>query len=478
MSFMLVLQVLRRRIWIVGLAFLATIAGAVIVLLVVPPRYDAVATASIDPSLPNDPVSGQGTGPQNILILQGNLISLAKSNQVALGVVKRLNMDANPVTQTQYRNSKESGLLEIDQYLAAQLVNNVEPRFIGGSNVMSLTYKGSDPRQAATLANAFMSSFIDAAIGLKVDAAQKASLWLSPQVEKSREDLSAARDRLARFQSEAKLLAPSGGDSENDQLIAATSELTKAKADLLALQSQLAAPALTAAGSNEAQSLDLATLGNLRTGLSAIDSEIAKLQTEVGANNPRLQEKFNVRQSLQRQLDAQVEDYRKKLKDRIATQTGKIAQLEKVRAAQLTDMIKIQAQRDQLSTLMHDVAFYQEETERMQRAANHSRLQSQLSFSNISVVDTATPPTSVAFPKPMIIGLLSVAAGLALGVLLALLTEALDRRVRTSQDLRNAVDVPLLGEMIDTKPKTASFLSRIRPRLRIGARPPRLPAKA
>jgi capsular polysaccharide biosynthesis protein len=202
------------------------------------------------------------------------------------------------------------------------------------------------------------------------------------------------------------------------------------------------------------------------------------LQTEVGVNNPRLQEKFNVRHSLQKQLDTQVDEYRKKLKDRISTQTGKIAQLEKVRAERLTDMIHVQAQRDQLSTLVHDVVFYQEETERMQRAANHSRLQSQLSFSNISIVDYATPPTSVSFPKPLVVGLLSVCAGMALGVLLALVAEVLDRRVRTSQDLRNAFDVPLLGEMIDIKPKKASFVSRFKPRLRIGARPPRLPAKA
>jgi uncharacterized protein involved in exopolysaccharide biosynthesis len=478
MSFMLVLKVLRRRIWIVGLAFFATLTGALLVLLLVPARYDAVATASIDPAIPSDPVGGLPTSAQNAQILQGNLLALAKSNQVALGVVKSLNMDASPAAQLQFRNSNDSGLLDIQQYLAAQLSLSVDPKFVQGSNVMTITYKGSEPRQAAAIANAFMSSFIDAAIAQKVDAAQKASSWLSPQVDKIRIDLADARDRLAKFQSESKLLAPSAADAENDQLVAATNELSKAKAELVALQSQLTAPALTAAGSNDAQSLDLQTLGNLRSGLSSIDSDIAKLQTEVGANNPRLLEKFSVRQSLQKQLDTQVDEYRKKLKDRITTQIGKIVQLEKVRAERLTDMIYVQAQRDKLSTLMHDVAFYQEETERMQRAANHSRLQSQLSFSNIAVVDTATPPTSVSFPKPLIVGLLSVAAGMALGVLLALLTEAIDRRVRTSQDLRFAVDAPLLGEMIDIKPKKPSLLSRFRPRLRIGGRGIHLPAKA
>src|SRR5208283_6067526 len=95
MSLKLVLQVLRRRLWILALAFLATLVGATLFLLLVPSRYDAVATASIDPGV-TDPVSGQLSGGGSILILQGNLVALAKSNQVALAVVKRLNLDADP----------------------------------------------------------------------------------------------------------------------------------------------------------------------------------------------------------------------------------------------------------------------------------------------------------------------------------------------------------------------------------------------
>ena len=148
MSFMLVLQVLRRRFWIVGLTLLSTAIGAILMLLLVPPRYDGVATASIDPSI-SDPISGAISGPGAIMILQGNLMALAKSNQVALAVVNRLNMAADPATQEAYQQSPDSGILDIKQWLANQIVDRVEPKFGGGSNVMILTYKGSSPQQAA-----------------------------------------------------------------------------------------------------------------------------------------------------------------------------------------------------------------------------------------------------------------------------------------------------------------------------------------
>ncbi len=77
MSLMPIIQVLRQRLWIVAVAFLSTLVGAWVLLLLVPPRYDATTSASIDPSV-NDPVSGQSISSQLMSIVQGNLIALAR----------------------------------------------------------------------------------------------------------------------------------------------------------------------------------------------------------------------------------------------------------------------------------------------------------------------------------------------------------------------------------------------------------------
>jgi polysaccharide biosynthesis transport protein len=467
MSFTLVLLVLLRRIRIVGVTFLATLFGAALVLLLLPARYDGIATASIDPSIA-DPVSGMTTSaPGSIMILQGNLVALAKSNQVALGVVNRLQLDAAPRTQADYQSSSDSGLVGIKQWVANQLIDHVNLSFAAGSNVMTLTYKGSAPEQAASFANAFMSSFIDAAIAMKGSASQKAAAWYAPQMDKIRSDLADAREKLARFQSESKLLTALTADSENDQLIAVTADLTRAKGELVALQTQFNSPAPTAATSNDAQTIDLQTFAALRSNLSNIDADIAKTQLETGANNPKLLEKLALRTSLQKQMQAAIDDYRKKLADRIATQTERVATLQKAYAERLDNMVNIQGQREQLVSLTRQVVFFQEELERLQRAASQARLQSQLSFSNITMIDTATPPMSVAFPKPIIVIPLSILAGLSLGCLFALVAEALDRRLRVADDLQFVTHAPLLGVMTNVHPKQPSRWSRLRAWIRL-----------
>jgi capsular polysaccharide biosynthesis protein len=63
----------------------------------------------------------------------------------------------------------------------------------------------------------------------------------------------------------------------------------------------------------------------------------------------------------------------------------------------------------------------------------------------MTVLDKAVPPVDPAFPKPLIVMPVGIVAGLALGLILALLAEAADRRVRFPLDLELAAAAPFLG---------------------------------
>jgi uncharacterized protein involved in exopolysaccharide biosynthesis len=235
-----IFNILLRRLWIVLIAFFSTMTGAGIVYLLVPPRYDAVSTASLDTGQ-TDPVTGQMSGAMSIGLLQGNLVALANSNRVALDVVKRLNLASNRDTIDEYRASASFGRMDINQWLANQIQAKADAKFAPGSNVLSITYKSPSPNQAALLANAFMSTFIDAALERKVESAQQTADWFAPQTDKLRAELNVARDRLTEFQRNAKLLSPGsgGGDSDTSHLMAVTNDLSSEKTELAALQSRL-----------------------------------------------------------------------------------------------------------------------------------------------------------------------------------------------------------------------------------------------
>src|SRR5690348_5094881 len=128
MSVSQVLVILLRRGWIVILALLTTAIVAGGVLLFVPGGYDAVATVSIDPGSV-DPISDATTGLGAIGLIQGNIISLVKSEPVASDVVRRLHLTDNPRIPESFRKSSSFGRESIEEWMAASLVTTVAPRF-------------------------------------------------------------------------------------------------------------------------------------------------------------------------------------------------------------------------------------------------------------------------------------------------------------------------------------------------------------
>ena len=447
MSVSQVLVILLRRVWIVALAFLTTMVVAGGVLLFVPSRYDAIATASIDPGSIN-PISetSDAAGSSMIMLMQGNMISLITSERVALDVVKRLNLTASPLVQQSFRGSSSFGHENVDEWMASILLKNVDPKFNLGTNVLSIKYKSDDPNQAALVANAFLAATIDGSIAMKAAAADQTARWFAPQLEDLRKELESARTALATFQAKANMVAPTtGGDSETSQYMAISGELSSATASLTAMQSRLASGSTEL--SNDPTDPDLQVLAGLKDRLSTSEAAIESAKGVLGANNPKMVADQANLASIRRQIAEATEKMQQHLKERISTTQSQIASLEAAQAQAQKKLIEVQAQRDRMGELQRDVGFRVEQLNARERAAEQAKLQSKLTFSDITVLDKATPPIDPAFPKQIIVIPVGIAAGLALGLLLALLAEATDRRVRFPPDLEFAAPAPFLGSL-------------------------------
>ncbi len=82
-------------------------------------------------------------------------------------------------------------------------------------------------------------------------------------------------------------------------------------------------------------------------------------------------------------------------------------------------------------------------------------MRGQISFVNVAPLDQAVPPTKPVFSRKRVILLLVLAAGfgLAVWVVLALLIEIFDRRIRTSVDLDHATGLYSIGTLVPARVK-------------------------
>jgi polysaccharide biosynthesis transport protein len=190
----------------------------------------------------------------------------------------------------------------------------------------------------------------------------------------------------------------------------------------------------------------------LKEKVSTSQSTIETAKGIIGSNNPKmLAEQANLAANRKQIADA-TERMRQHLKERIATTQDQIASLVAEQAAAQKTLIAVQGQRSRLDELQRDVAFRSEQLNARERALAETKLKTKLTFSDMTVLDKAVPPLAPAFPQPMKVIPVGVGAGVVLGLLLALLAEATDRRVRFPIDLEYAASGPFLGSLDAVRP--------------------------
>lgn len=455
-----ILLILWRRGWIIALTFLFSTFVALGILYFVPGRYDAVATASIDPG-GLDPVAEAGQSSASaISLMQGNMIELVRSDRVALDVVRRLNLTANPRVQALYRASESFGRENIDDWMAAGLAKSVDPKFIFGTNVLSIKYKSGDPNQAALIANAFLAATIDGTIAMKAATGDQTARWFAPQLDEVRKELENARAVLESFQKKTNVVAPtgSGTDTQASTLMSITQDLTNNKAALTSLETRLASGATDL--SIDPSDPDLQLVNGLKVKLTEAQTAVESVKTTLGANNPKIVAETANIAALRRQIAEATARMREHLKDRIATVKQQITALETAQAEAQKALIAAQAQRDRLIDLERDVAFRMDQLNTQEKMAAQAKLQSKLTFADIAVLDKAQPPIAPSFPKPMVVVPVGVGAGLTLGLILAMIAEMTDRRVRLPNDLEFASSAPLLGVIDASRRSVPRFSQR------------------
>ncbi|MFM5915020.1 MAG: hypothetical protein ACKOPR_09830, partial [Chakrabartia godavariana] len=114
---------------------------------------------------------------------------------------------------------------------------------------------------------------------------------------------------------------------------------------------------------------------------------------------------------------------------------------ERQRARVVGDRDKV----DQLQRMENDVALKRDQYLKAAQRFADLRLEADTTNAQITDMGPTTGSTTPSFPKrPLIIGS-ATAAGLGLGILLALLVELLNRRVRSEDDLNGAAGAPVFA---------------------------------
>jgi uncharacterized protein involved in exopolysaccharide biosynthesis len=394
-------RILRARWLLIVATTIFSLAGGVIAVQLLPPRWDAEAHVLLNLLKP-DPVTGEMLGGGASRAYIGTQIGLITDYSVIGQAVDKLGWLSDPNLIQQYQSRPSTDTRDFRRWAAQIIIDRTRVTAADNSSIINIIYTGSDPDSAKAVANAVTQSYVESSLATRRSDALKNADWYGLQAAKAKKSLELAQATETKF--------------ERDNNVVMTQD-ERTDVDSARLTAMAQTNVIEAGGGGEAT-------------LAEIDAQIKNASATLGPNHPDL---------------IALKAKRSAIAAAISQGGGRIQSAHGNRVDQQKALII--AERDKLSKLRNlhtEVELQRDFYNKTAQKEIDFRQQAAATDAGVTALGNASAPLSPSFPKvPLIVGG-SVGLGLGLGVLLALLIELLNRRVRGAEDLQSIMGVPLL----------------------------------
>ena len=439
--------ILRARYRVILAVLVFALVAALLVSLLIPKKYTAQTSLLIDARTP-DPVAGAGMSGVIAPSYMATQVDIIGGDLVAQRVVKMLKLDEDEETKIAWQKATQ-GRGSLDSWIAKDLQSGLLVQPARESNVININYKGTNADSVAKVANAFAQAYLDTNLSLKTEPARLYATWFDEQTKVSRAKLEASQARLSDYQQKAGIVSSDERvDYETTKLAQISTQLTSVQGETTDSQSKR-----NARGDTVAEVMQSSLINGLK-------ADVARLEAKVNENNVNLGVNHPLRQRGEAELAS--------LRNRLATESNRISasietayrvgkdrerELQSAVNAQKTKVLALNKQRDELNVYRRDVEADQRAYETVSQSASQTRLQSLTNQTNVVRLNTALAPIDPSSPKISINLLIAAFMGTLMGVGLALLLELMNRRVRSSDDLMQMLDLPVLANISSNSTK-------------------------
>lgn len=415
------LRILWAHRWVTVATTACTLIGAIIAVLIVPPRYEGVSRVMLNILKP-DPVTGEVIGGAAARTYIATQTEIIKDDEVAGRAVDALNWASSPDVITQYQTTNNGGA-DIRRWLAQRIIAGTTVQVVPGTNILEIGYRASTPSEAKSMANALRDAYIESTLDTRRREATRTADWYAVQAEKERALLNAADAAKTAF------------EKENDVIMQGDVDVDTARLRALSGQGGAApmmAPMLPATSPSAPQ-------------LAQLDAAIVQASKNLGPNHPQMLQLRAQRATLAQVVAQELAQSRAVAGAAAGAAAASANALQREVDAQTSKVIQKRDKIERLNQLQAEVNLRREQYNKSIARIAELRQEAAVADTGIATLAEAVMPQSPSFPnKPLILGG-SLGIGFGLGVLLSLLLELFGRRVRSVEDIRSSIDAPLLA---------------------------------
>jgi capsular exopolysaccharide synthesis family protein len=474
---------LKYRFLILGCFLAALVVGATITLLMTP-IYTAQATLQIDREAARvfnaeevAPVENMMQGEEFFQTQYG----LIRSRSLAERVIESLGLassnEALEAIGVEPPTAEGTAAAQAARRRAAvlkALQDNLSVAPVRGSRLVAVGYDNPNPVVAARIANGFAENFIQSNLDRKYQSSAYAREFLEERITQTKERLEAAERQLVAYAANQQIIniaEPSDGTSgsgateslTSNNLVALNAALVRTRAERVAAEERW----------RSARTSDLMTLPEVlqNPSIQRLTEQRAVLDAEyqqkLSIYQPDYPEMVRLKAQIE-EADAQIRSIAGNIRSSIQSQYEIAANQERSLQAQVNrltgDVLDLRDRSIQYNILQRELDTTRTLYEGLLQRYKEVGVTAGVTTNNISIVDRATPPREPSKPDMLLNMALAALLGLGLGVMGALILEALDETVATPDDVEKKLNVPVLGvvPLLDKGQTTAEALSDIR----------------
>jgi len=474
-----VLQIIAVRYKLILGVALAIVALTLVEVANIPPQYDAKALVLLDQRQNkvmdvNEVLSGLTTDQTSI----GNQLQILRSRDLIAHVIDKLGLDKETAAAPPARPTLLSQAMHWanprNWFGPANAVNPILPpkaqrrealinSILGSetvtvlelSSALQITFRSSDPKRAAQIANAIADAYVQDQVSAKLQATQKTSQWLADRLQELSSQMQASDAAVQEYKSDNNINETQNGGSVVDQQLAQlNAQLVSARSDLAEAQAKYEqAKQLQASG--KAQDLSQIFQAGMIAQLRSQQAELLRLKaqylTTFGPKHPKMLD-----------LESQLRDIDSKITEEVARVVATVANDVAVANARVQSLqgslTKIEGEsgvenkaKVKLTELEARAGSAHQLYQAFLEKFKETQSQEGAETADSRVISRAVVPSAPSAPDKMRDFEMAVAGGLFLGFLLAVGAERLDNRLRTADQLEKLVNLPVLCTVPELK---------------------------
>ncbi len=418
------------------------------------PVYQSTARADIEPEVPilqtlNDLFRQEESDASESL---GTQISILQSDALIWKTIQDTGMAGQlPTTQTQKSEGQVVGAPPwMKNAMIADFKGRLQVEQKKDTRIVLVTFESTDPRQAALAANTLLKNYIENNFRAKYDATRQATGWMEQRLDELKLKVEQSQAVMVSYERQNNIVNLGEKQTVTEQRFEDMSkDLSQAQSDRLSKESLYN---LVAKDNSEVSVVQAGQgsqgnnlLGVLEAKEAGLREEYAEALAQYGPAYPkvlRLQQQINDEEAL-------ISRERGRIVKNIHNEYVAALQREHALAAAVAEQKAAVDRVNQLliehNILKRDFDSNQQLYDSLLQRLKDATVSAGLQATNIHVVDEATVPSTPVRPNKSRNIEFALAAGLALGIALALIKEALNTSIMNALEMEKLIGLPALA---------------------------------